>query len=150
MTGGDRLHDGSARLPFAPARRKDCAFANPRAAGMTSRFLRGRRIDARDLTMHKLLRNPRFLLAGALLVGAAALGGCETTGTGVAQAAAKPAEEPMTHTQAAEICWMATEHGHADMSLDKRADIVDQCIKDKMAGKTWTPPGAKQAAAKKP
>jgi hypothetical protein len=56
----------------------------------------------------------------------------------------------MTKTHAAEICWRATEHGHADLPLDKRANIVDQCIKDKLAGKPWTPPGAKQAKAKTP
>ena len=27
---------------------------------------------------------------------------------------------------------MSTERGHANMDLDKRADIVTQCIKDKM------------------
>jgi hypothetical protein len=86
--------------------------------------------------MNSPFRHPAqpFLLAAAMLAAAVALGGCETTGTGVAQAAAKPAPEPMSHTQAAEYCWMSTEHGHADMPLDKRADIVDQCIKERMAG----------------
>jgi hypothetical protein len=92
----------------------------------------------------------RLLFTAALLVAATALAGCETTGTGVAQASAKPAPEPLTHTQAAEICWMATERGHADLPLDKRADIVDQCIKDKMAGWPTSLPGAKQAKVKKP
>ena len=55
----------------------------------------------------------------------------------------------MSHTDAAEYCWMATEHGHADLSLDKRADIVEQCIKEKMAGKPADLNG-KQAKAKKP
>jgi hypothetical protein len=92
----------------------------------------------------------RLLLTAALLVAAAALTGCETTGTGVAQATATPAPEPMTHTKAAEACWMATEKGHADLPLDKRADIVDQCIKDKMAGRPTSLPGGKQANGKKP
>ena len=29
---------------------------------------------------------------------------------------------------------MATEHGHNDMDLDKRADVVDKCIEEKMKG----------------
>jgi hypothetical protein len=74
---------------------------------------------------------------GALLV-AAPLAGCKTDPSGlpvVAAAPAAPAPKPLTHQQAALDCWMATEHGHKDMPLDKRADIVDACIKDKMAGK---------------
>lgn len=85
-----------------------------------------------------LFRNaaPRLTAAALLLTASVALAGCETTGTGVAQAAPQPAPapEPMTHTKAAEYCWMATEHGHADLPLDKRADIVARCIKEKMAG----------------
>jgi outer membrane PBP1 activator LpoA protein len=61
-----------------------------------------------------------------------ALAACETTGSGPTAQAAKPPEPPMTHTRAAEICWMATEKGHADMNLDKRADVVDKCIQEKM------------------
>jgi len=80
----------------------------------------------------------RLLLTAALLLAAAALAGCETTGAGVAQASAKPAPAPMSHTQAAEYCWMSTEHGHADLPLDKRADIVTQCIKEKLAGQPET------------
>jgi len=92
---------------------------------------------------------PRFLLAAALIIAAATLAGCETTGTGVAQASPQPAAEPMTQTQAAEICWMSTEHGHADMPLDKRADIVDRCIKEKMAGEPESK-DVKQAQGRKP
>jgi hypothetical protein len=91
-------------------------------------------------------------LAGAALLAAAALSlaACETTGAGTVApvAAAAPAEPPnpmaadtvtqskgpMTHRQAALYCWMSTEHGRKDLPLDKRADIVDQCIKKKMAG----------------
>ena len=66
-------------------------------------------------------------LAGLLLAG------CETTGAGTGpQAAAKPPEPPMTHTRAAEQCWMSTEKGYGSVSLDKRADIVTKCIDDKM------------------
>ncbi len=93
-------------------------------------------------------RAPRLFIAAALLAAATALAGCETTGSGAPAAAAAP-PEPMSHTQAAEYCWMATEHGQADLPLDKRADIVDQCIKDKMAGRPVSKPDAKQAKAKK-
>ena len=34
---------------------------------------------------------------------------------------------------------MDTEHGHADLPLDKRTDVVDACIKAKMAGEPWPP-----------
>ncbi len=80
------------------------------------------------------------LRLAALVVAAAALAGCETTSTGAPAAqAAKPPEPPMTRTRAARECWMATEKGHADMNLDKRADIVDKCIEEKM--KTAAPAG---------
>jgi hypothetical protein len=39
----------------------------------------------------------------------------------------------MTHSEAAMECWMGTEKTDARMNLDKRADIVDRCIKDKMS-----------------
>lgn len=68
-----------------------------------------------------------------LALAALALAGCETTGSGTAPApAAKAPEPPLTHTRAAEQCWMSTEKGAASMSLDKRADVVDKCIADKM------------------
>ena len=74
-----------------------------------------------------------FLRLAMALLAAAILAGCETTGsTPAAQQAAKPAEPPMTRTRAATICWMATEKGHADMNLDKRADVVNKCIDEKM------------------
>jgi hypothetical protein len=76
--------------------------------------------------------------AGLLVILAASAGllaGCETDGTTLA--AAKPAaapQPPMTHTRAAEQCWMSTEGNKAlDANLDKRADVVDKCIADKMA-----------------
>jgi len=77
-----------------------------------------------------------YLRSLALAFAALALAACETTGsgTGVKPEAAKPPEPPMTHTRAAEQCWMATEKGSASMSLDKRADVVDKCIEDKMKG----------------
>ena len=68
-----------------------------------------------------------------------ALAGCETTGTGAAPVADKPPEPPMTHARAATECWMATEKGHSDANLDKRADIVDKCIEQKMKGAPAAP-----------
>jgi len=77
-----------------------------------------------------------YLRSLTLALAAVALAACETTGTGtgVKPEAAKPPEPPMTHTRAAEQCWMATEKGATTMSLDKRADLVDKCIEDKMKG----------------
>ncbi|HYA05096.1 MAG TPA: hypothetical protein VEF90_04330 [Xanthobacteraceae bacterium] len=77
-----------------------------------------------------------------VVLAAAALAGCETTGSGVAAAnTAKAPEPPMTHTRAAELCWMATEKGAASMSLDKRADAVDKCIDEKMKAAKAAPAG---------
>jgi hypothetical protein len=90
------------------------------------------------------LRSVLCAVGVALL--AATLAGCQTDSNGMpAAAAAAPntAAAPMTHQQAALDCWMATEHGHKDLPLDKRTDIVDQCIKDKLAGE----PVPKAAAA---
>jgi hypothetical protein len=86
---------------------------------------------------------------GALLL-AAALAGCQTDSSGMPVVAAAPAPKPLTHQQAALDCWMATEHGHKDMPLDKRADIVDQCIKDKLAGKPVPEAAAAADASAKP
>jgi hypothetical protein len=51
--------------------------------------------------------------------------------------AAKPAEpvadsEPMTHARAARECWMKTEKANAHADIDKRADLVNKCIDEKM------------------
>ena len=77
----------------------------------------------------------RILLLG---LAAAALAGCETTGTGVARQTAKAPEPPMTHVRAAEQCWMSTEKGSASLSLDKRADLVNKCIDEKMKAASGT------------
>ena len=45
---------------------------------------------------------------------------------------AGPPEPPMTRSRAASECWMKTEKGSAGVDLDKRADIVNKCIADKM------------------
>ena len=63
---------------------------------------------------------------------AAALSGCETTGSTPSATATAAKSPPLTHAKAAEQCWMATEKGHADQDLDKRVDVVDKCIDQKM------------------
>ncbi len=93
--------------------------------------------------------DPRRALSLAAVLLAGALAGCNTDGTGAPEA---QAAKPMTRTDAARECWMATEHGRQDISLDKRADIVDKCIKDKMsaAAKPAAPAGTAAAAAPTP
>ena len=81
----------------------------------------------------------RFTLPVLLVLAAAALAGCETTGVGAKPEAAKPVEPPMTRTRAAEQCWMATEKGNAGLALDKRADVVDKCIEQKMKAAASAP-----------
>lgn len=80
------------------------------------------------------------ILAIALL--SVALAGCETDGNTSGPVAsmsspAKPAEaekpaEPMTRSRAASECWMSTEKGPLRTNLDKRADVVNKCIDDKL------------------
>jgi hypothetical protein len=90
-------------------------------------------------------RNKSGLLPRLALIAVAAglLAGCETDGNTPGPFAAltapskpaeseKPAEPPMTHSRAASECWMGTEKGSAKANIDKRADIVDKCIEDKM------------------
>jgi hypothetical protein len=77
------------------------------------------------------------------------LAGCQTDGTASnpiaelaaynakgddAKVAAKPPEPPMTRSKAASDCWMSTEKGGASANLDKRADLVNICIENKMKG----------------
>jgi type IV pilus biogenesis protein CpaD/CtpE len=83
----------------------------------------------------------RLTLPVLLVLAAAALAGCETTGVGAGAKpeAAKPVEPPMTRTRAAEQCWMATEKGNAGLALDKRADVVDKCIEQKMKAAASAP-----------
>jgi hypothetical protein len=77
----------------------------------------------------------RLIACLAVLGSALALAACETTGPGAPSMAAAPTPQPpMTHRQAAEECWMGTEKADARMNLDKRADVVDRCIEQKMKG----------------
>ena len=108
--------------------------------------------------------------AASLAVLAVALAACETDGTGPsaadapkAQAAstrpepagskpetpptqsARPAAaaddgEPMTRARAARECWMRTEKANPHQDLDKRADVVNKCIDDKLKAAGATAP----------
>jgi hypothetical protein len=55
----------------------------------------------------------------------------------------------MTRTRAAEQCWMSTEKGATSKSLDKRADVVNKCIEDKMKGGSASAAPAPEPEAKK-
>ena len=47
---------------------------------------------------------------------------------------AETASQPLTQQRASEDCWMEIEHGAKSLPLDKRAKLVDKCVKDKMSG----------------
>jgi hypothetical protein len=100
------------------------------------------------------VKSCKFLAARVVLLTACALAlaGCETDSIGStrgdatrAVAPARPDSdaprmqagpvansEPMTHSRAARECWMRTEKGSAHENLDKRAEIVNKCIDEKM------------------
>ena len=87
-----------------------------------------------------------------VVLAAAGLAACETSGLDTTTEAAKPVEPPMTHRHAAELCWMAAEKGSAAMPLGKRADVVDKCIAQKMkaaSGSAEPAPAAPAPDAKK-
>jgi hypothetical protein len=68
---------------------------------------------------------------GLLLIAAVILASCSTSHTETPTEAAPP---PLTQSKAAEQCWMETEHGAKSLPAEKRAKVVDQCVKDKMSG----------------
>ena len=79
------------------------------------------------------------------------IAGCETTdgspvsavqAQALAEAPAPKAEPPMTHARAAQIGWAKTERGPLRMNLDKRADVVTQCIADTLQA-AHAPPQAR-------
>lgn len=107
------------------------------------------------------IRKIRTAASLAVLTAALALAACETDGAGPSAAdapkaqaasakpepAAKPDTppaqtarpgsaaddpEPMTRARAARECWMRTEKANPHQDLDKRADIVNKCIDDKL------------------
>jgi len=69
---------------------------------------------------------------GLLLVVTVIVANCTTNRTDTPAAEAAP--QPLTQSKAAEQCWMETERGNKSLPLDKRAKVVDQCVKDKMSG----------------
>src|SRR3569832_1664693 len=83
----------------------------------------------------------------AVLGSGHALAACETTGSGAPAGAAAP-QKPMSLSEAAMECWMGTEKSDGRMNLDKRADIVDRCIEQKMKGAPPTRCSARLAACR--
>jgi len=117
--------------------------------------------------MKSVIFNARLSAARFAILAACALmlAACETDGTGptaadapkAAVASAKPdadapqiqasrppepvqVAEPMTRSRAARECWMRTEKGSAHENLDKRADLVNKCIDEKMKAAGPPPP----------
>ena len=117
-----------------------------------------RSIGIRSLTKREMqsvvVKFPNFFAARVVLITvcALALAGCETDATGPtagdaprAITSARPSAEPprsqpapvanstpMTHSRAARECWMRTEKGSAHENLDKRAELVNKCIDEKL------------------
>jgi hypothetical protein len=61
------------------------------------------------------------------------------TGAPATRAAPQPpateaAPQPLTQQRASEDCWMETEQEAKSLPLDKRAKLVDKCVKDRMSG----------------
>jgi hypothetical protein len=93
----------------------------------------------------------KFFTLAVLAAVAGLLAGCETDSNTPGPLASlsspsKPAEPekpaaPMTRSQAASECWMKTEKGSLKANLDKRADVVDKCIDDKMKTVAAAPKG---------
>jgi hypothetical protein len=121
-----------------------------------------RRMNSLSFSAGRIIAITRFTL---LVSCALALAACETDGTGptatdapraepaaakpdaaaVRTQAAKPPEpvrdaEPMTRSRAARECWMRTEKGNAREDLDRRADLVNKCIDEKMKAASTAPP----------
>ena len=108
------------------------------------------------------IRTIRAAASLTVLTAALALAACETDGTGPSAADAPKAQaasprpestaskpetpptqavrpaaaaddgEPMTRARAARECWMRTEKSNPHQDLDKRADVVNKCIDDKL------------------
>jgi hypothetical protein len=93
----------------------------------------------------------KLSMLAVLAAAAGLLAGCETDGNTPGPLASlsspsKPAEPekpavPMTRSEAAAECWMKTEKGSLKANLDKRADVVDKCIDDKMKSAAAAPKG---------
>jgi hypothetical protein len=59
--------------------------------------------------------------------------------------ATEAAGRALTRQRASEDCWMETEQGAKGLSLEKRANLVDKCVKDKMSGAKTTDAPATEA-----
>ncbi|MEI9803232.1 MAG: hypothetical protein WDN48_00705 [Pseudolabrys sp.] len=93
-----------------------------------------------------LVRRAMLVMAAAGLLSACETDGKDTPGPFAALTApsSKPAEPakpepPMTHPRAAMECWMKTEKGNPNENLEKRADVVNKCIDDKMKSASAAP-----------
>jgi hypothetical protein len=85
-----------------------------------------------DFAMNYSVSRTNVAPFGILLNVAVILASCTTNRTDTR--AAETAPQPLTQSKAAEQCWMETEHGAKSLPPDKRAKVVDQCVKDKMSG----------------
>ena len=65
-----------------------------------------------------------------LFAAATALGACTTDGKGQVSLLS-----PMTHQRASAECWMQTEKTMQKVDLDKRVDVVNRCIDEKLSGR---------------
>jgi hypothetical protein len=61
-------------------------------------------------------------------------------------AATEAAPQALTQQRASEDCWMETEQAAKSLPLDKRAKLVDKCVKDKMSGAKANDAAATEAA----
>jgi hypothetical protein len=81
------------------------------------------------------MRFVRIACRLALLCGsAAALAAC-TTDNKARTSLASLLPAPMTHQRASAECWMQTEKTMQKVDLDKRVDVVNRCIDDKLSGR---------------
>ncbi|HET8545581.1 MAG TPA: hypothetical protein VFL68_13855 [Pseudolabrys sp.] len=116
------------------------------------------------------IRTVRAAASLTVLAAALALAACESDGTGPSAADAPKAQaasarpepaaskpetppaqtvrpaaaaddgEPMTRARAARECWMRTEKANPHQDLDKRADVVNKCIDEKLKAAGAAPP----------
>jgi hypothetical protein len=83
------------------------------------------------MRMLMVVASATILLSGCQTDGSSSLSDLVTSNDKKAEPAT-PAEPPMTRSRAAMECWMKTEKGQADGNLDKRADVVNKCIDEKL------------------
>ena len=57
------------------------------------------------------------------------------------------APQALTHQRASEDCWMEIEPRAKGLPLEKRAKLVDKCVKDKMSGAKTADALATEAAS---